>query len=191
VKAQRPERVKPSVICELLLKMACGIGLASSGRHVTTEARLHFQGSQCGICGERSGTGIGPPPPPAPSPSVFHCIIPPLLHIHSCVIWGLDIEPLSGTQFHMPLLHCNNRTIKRSGDSISTPIYERTVFHVCYTTYSSLPFLQQLLSVIDDRVICAELCINISNKVVYNNKERVLCDSEGSNCLLNSSHHSV
>jgi hypothetical protein len=52
---------------------------------LTVGARIRSQGIACGICSEESGTGI---------PSVFPAnIIPPLLHIHSCIMWRMDSGP--------------------------------------------------------------------------------------------------
>jgi hypothetical protein len=56
-------------------------------RLLNEEAYLSSQGSPCGIYGDQSGTGTGF----SPNLSVFPVsIISPLVHIYSCIIWGVD-----------------------------------------------------------------------------------------------------
>jgi hypothetical protein len=69
------------------------VAQAVSRRLLTAEAGVRIQGSPRGICVGQSGIVTGFTPSPSVSPVI---IIPPLLHIHSCIVWGLDNEPVSG-----------------------------------------------------------------------------------------------
>jgi hypothetical protein len=50
--------------------------------------------SPCGICVRQSDTGINFSPSHSVSPV---SIIPPLLHIHPYIIWGIDNGPVNGS----------------------------------------------------------------------------------------------
>jgi hypothetical protein len=71
----------------------CHMAQAVSRLLLTAEARVNFQGNPCGICGAQSDTGTGFCSNPSVSPV---SIIPPLLHIHSCIIWRMENGPFSG-----------------------------------------------------------------------------------------------
>jgi hypothetical protein len=73
--------------------MGGSIAQEVSLRLLIVEARVRNQVSRCRFCGAQSDSGIGF----SPSPSVFHrFIIPSLLYIQSCVIWGMDDGAASG-----------------------------------------------------------------------------------------------
>jgi hypothetical protein len=66
---------------------------AFGGRLITAEARIRTQSSSCGIYIRQSDIGTGFSPSSLVSPAN---IIPPLLHIHSCIIWGMDNGAVNG-----------------------------------------------------------------------------------------------
>jgi hypothetical protein len=73
-----------------------------SRRPLTAEALVQTQGSIRGIFGEQRGR-------PSISPD---SIIPPLLHIHSCIIWGWTMGQLT-SQFHRDIAsHFRNNNKK-------------------------------------------------------------------------------
>jgi predicted metalloprotease len=80
------------------------------------KARVRTQGSPCVICSRQSDTGTGFSPSPSFSPVN---IIPLLLHIHSCIIWGVDNGPVSGRNFHRDTIspHSSNNKNKRALNS--------------------------------------------------------------------------
>jgi hypothetical protein len=69
---------------------------------LTAEARVHARVSPCGIFGGQSGNGTDFFPVLRFYP---FSIIPPLLHIHSCLIWGVDKAPVSGRSSTETLFH--------------------------------------------------------------------------------------
>jgi hypothetical protein len=80
--------------CRASPSVGRAIAKAVSRRLLNTEARFRAQGSPYGICGGQSGTRTEL----SPNPSVFSChIIPPLLKIHSSMIWGLGNGPVSSS----------------------------------------------------------------------------------------------
>jgi hypothetical protein len=89
--------------------------LAISYWPFTLEARVHALGSPCGICGRQMTLGHV-------FLQVLHFlhvrIIPPLLYIHSCVIWGMDSGLLAAQFQRVSPYHNNNN------NSVLTDCYE-------------------------------------------------------------------
>jgi hypothetical protein len=69
------------------------IAQAFSRRILIDEARARSQCNPYGICGGQNYTGSGFSQKPSVSPV---SIIPLIIHIHSCIIWGMDNVSVSG-----------------------------------------------------------------------------------------------